>query len=223
MATVCEWRGDVTHPHHLFLWDGTGQISWCQECYWQFPLFLGSCSCSKLGKFTRQNMGRNQVSAAEQNHNSVSCLGIFWCFWGHQNIEWSVAGSWLLFSLLALQLISISPEVWHGVNHTRQALFSAVCGSGESACVADRAARAVCASNGVLQAEGEIGSLSTSYKDICDWLTPDTAPGIPTCHLKSSCTCHWYLQSRPCFPEEEGIRSGCFWGSIYCTLLGLTA
>lgn len=154
MATLCEWSGDVTHPCHLFLQDGAGQISWCQECYWQFPLFLGSCPCSKLGKLARQNLGRKQVSAAEQKHNSVSCLEVFWCFWGHQNIEQPAAESCHLLSLVALQLITVSPEVWQGVNRTSQALISAVHGSGEHAHVADRAARAVCVSNGVLRAEG---------------------------------------------------------------------
>lgn len=52
-------------------------------------------------------------------------------------------------------MIPMSPEVWHGVNHTSQALISTACGSGEYAHAADRAARAACVSSGSCRLKGD--------------------------------------------------------------------
>lgn len=39
---------------------------------------LEAASYSKLGKLKRHKLGQREASSADEEHSSVSCLGVFW-------------------------------------------------------------------------------------------------------------------------------------------------
>lgn len=224
-SSVCvNGVGDVTHPCHLFLWDGTGQISWCQECYWQFPPVPWKLFLFKTGETYKTKLGKKSgFSCWTKSQFSVMSWDLL-MFLGISKY-WTACGEALTFVICNKSGFTDDTHVswslaWCKSHQPGTDLYCLwlrwICHA------ADRAARAACVSSGSSGLKEDWLLVHVLHGHL--WLT-DTWHSSWDIHLSPEILLHShsYLQSRHCFPEEEGIRPGSFWGSIYCTLLGLAA
>lgn len=202
MATVCvNEAGDVTHPCHLFLWDGTGQISWCQECYWQFPPVPWKLFLFKTDEIHKTKLGKKSGSSCWKKSQFTVMSWDLLMFLGTSKY-WTACDKVLNFIICNKSGFTVDIHVsWSLVQckSHQQALISILCGLGAYAHVADRAARAVCVSNDFSRLKGDW--LPIHVLQGHSWLT-DTWHGSWDTHLSPEILLHM-----PLIPPEQTLLS----------------